>query len=84
MSFFTKWTETASLFVCFDTPEDFPKKFQAALQARHGGVSGNLRPYAIHAILLDFLVPIYDQSIWDLSKRVRTIEKVCLLDQYQL
>jgi hypothetical protein len=84
MGFFTRWTETTSLLICFDTPEDFPKKFQAALQTRHGGVSSTLKPYALQAVLMDLLVPLYDQSIWDLSVRIRTIEKVCLLDQFQL
>jgi hypothetical protein len=84
MSFFTRWTETTSLLICFDTPEDFPAKFQTALQAHHGGASGNLRPYTLHAVLMDLLIPLYDQSIWDLSMRIRTIEKVCLLDQFQL
>lgn len=77
MSFFSRWSEEGSLFVCFDTPDSFPADFQAALQARDGGERSFLQPYALHVILLQLLVPIYDTSIWDLSKRIRTIEKVC-------
>jgi hypothetical protein len=79
MSFFTRWTENTSLFICFDTPEDFQTDFLAALQACSGGKSSFLQPYALHVILMHLLVPIYDNSIWDLSARVRTIEKVCSL-----
>ncbi|KAI4722472.1 hypothetical protein E4T48_01305, partial [Aureobasidium sp. EXF-10727] len=76
MSFFFKWTKSSSLFVCFDAPEEFPQKFEAALQARFGGASKIiLEPYALHVVLMELSVPIYDQSVWDLSKRVRTIEK---------
>jgi hypothetical protein len=66
--------------MCFDAPEYFPAKFQTALNARHGGRSSSLEPYALHVVFMDLLIPLYDQSILDLSKRIRTIEKVCLLD----
>lgn len=77
MNFFTRWTEDSNVFICFDAPEDFPKHFLAALKARHGGESGVLQPYALHVVLMHLLVPIYDQSIWDMSRRVRTFEEVC-------
>jgi hypothetical protein len=76
MSFYTRWTENTSVLICFDTPENFPTDFLATLQARHGGGSSFLQPYVLHVILMHLLVPIYDKSIWDLSKRVRKFEEV--------
>lgn len=76
-SFFFRWTDQGSLLVCFDTPEGFPREFEAALKAHRDDAGKTVRkPYALHVILLDALVPIYDQSIWDLSTRIREIEKV--------
>jgi hypothetical protein len=77
MNFFTRWTENSHVFICFDAPEDVPTNFLAALRAHHGSDSGVLQPYALHAILMHILVPMYDKSIWDMSERVRGIEKVC-------
>ncbi|KAH0368920.1 hypothetical protein KCU65_g3769, partial [Aureobasidium melanogenum] len=76
MGFFTRWTDKGNLLVCFDTPEDFPQQFVAILQARqHDAGETARKPYALHVILMDFLIPTYDQSIWDMSKKVRDIEE---------
>ncbi|KAH0008715.1 hypothetical protein KCU78_g11097, partial [Aureobasidium melanogenum] len=70
-SFFFRWTDQGSLLVCFDTPEGFPHEFKDTLKARRDDAGETVRkPYALHVILLDALVPIYDQSIWDLSTRI--------------
>ncbi|KAG9554580.1 hypothetical protein KCU71_g9460, partial [Aureobasidium melanogenum] len=73
MSFLSKWTDHSNLLICFDTPNDFPQQFEAALNACLGETSETFqKPYAFHVILLDALVDIYDQSIWDLSTRIQT------------
>lgn len=77
MSFFTRWTDKANVLVCFNTPKDFPPQFSDTLNACLGDTSATFQtPYLFHVLLLDALVPIYDQSIWDLSERMRKIEKV--------
>ncbi|THY12279.1 hypothetical protein D6D00_10487, partial [Aureobasidium pullulans] len=77
MSYFSRWTDKTHFLICLDVPDDVPEKFVAALEARSGTQNSNapLQPYALHVILMDLLVPLYDQSVWDLSKRIRTIEK---------
>ncbi|KAG9525612.1 hypothetical protein KCV07_g991, partial [Aureobasidium melanogenum] len=75
-SFFFRWTDQGSLLVCFDTPEGFSQKFEDTLKALRDDASEIVRkPYALHVMLMDFLLPVYDESIWDLSRRVRNIEK---------
>lgn len=76
-SLFSRWTDKGNLLICFDTPEDFPQRFEATLQAHQGDAGENFhKPYALHVILMDFLIPIYDRSVWDMSRKVREIEEV--------
>ncbi|KAG9554635.1 hypothetical protein KCU71_g8829, partial [Aureobasidium melanogenum] len=76
MASFSRWTDKGNLLICFDTPEDFPQKFEATLQARQGDAGETVRkPYALHIMLMDFVIPIYDRSIWDMSRKVREIEE---------
>lgn len=77
MSFFCTWTENGNLLICFNSSEYFLEQFVATLNARSRHTSETFnKPYSFHIILMDSLVSIYDQSIWDLSKRIRDIEKV--------
>ncbi|KAG9515019.1 hypothetical protein KCU93_g9588, partial [Aureobasidium melanogenum] len=74
-SLVSRWTDKGNLLICFDTPEDFPQKFEATLQAHQGDAGETFhKPYALHVILMDFLIPIYDRSVWDMSRKVREIE----------
>lgn len=77
MGYFTRWTDRSNLLVCFNTPEEFRQQFVDTLQARQNDAGECAhKPYALHIILMDFLIHIYDQSIWDMSNKVREIEEV--------
>ncbi|KAH0278933.1 hypothetical protein KCU91_g2130, partial [Aureobasidium melanogenum] len=76
MGFFTRWTDRSNLLICFDTPEEFRQQFVDTLQARQNDAGECAhKPYALHIILMDFLIHLYDQSIWDMSNKVREIEE---------
>lgn len=74
MSFASHWCDESNVLICFDAPADLPGKFEAAFPDEHSGAV--LGPYSLHILLMQLIIPTYDQSIWDIAIRVRNIEKV--------
>lgn len=75
VAFFSHWDKETNLLICFDLPKAQIELFKSALDSTD---AVSLGLYSLQTILLKLLVPLYDTSILDLSKRVREIEKVSL------
>ncbi|THY08523.1 hypothetical protein D6D02_06993, partial [Aureobasidium pullulans] len=72
VAFFSHWDKETNLLICFDLPKAQIELFKSALDSTD---AVSLGLYSLQTILLKLLVPLYDTSILDLSKRVREIEK---------
>jgi hypothetical protein len=76
MGFFTHWDNSGHCRVlCIDTPEKLPSDLQTALK---GSPFKRSDPFAMHIPLLDQIVRLYDDSVWQVRHPVRDIEKVLL------
>lgn len=79
-SFFSSWTEEANTLICFDLPESMSSSVQVALKGQ-SRPKGNdfiaaMSPYTLHTAVIDLVIPLFDKSIWTLSKNIRKIEQV--------
>lgn len=75
MSFYTKWTPSSSVVLCFDVPKTSQMRTHQALVSRQQRL--DLRDiYAGHVTILDEILALFDESVWALRDEVRRIEKV--------
>lgn len=76
LGFFTSWTPSCSTtFFCFDLPTGLQDSIKAAL-CRSGTELQLTDPFAVHTVLVDEIVALYDQALWSLREQVRNLEKV--------
>ncbi|KAH9209899.1 hypothetical protein DL95DRAFT_308961, partial [Leptodontidium sp. 2 PMI_412] len=75
LGFFTSWTPSCSTtFFCFDLPTGLQDSIKAAL-CRSGTELQLTDPFAVHTVLVDEIVALYDQALWSLREQVRNLEK---------
>ncbi|KAH8696053.1 hypothetical protein BGW36DRAFT_380134 [Talaromyces proteolyticus] len=58
--------------LCIDTPDDFPRHMQDALQNK---APDSRDPFAMHLPLMDQIVRLNDESVWAIRDPIREIEK---------
>ncbi len=77
MSFYTKWSPFSSVILCFDVPKTSQMRTHQALASSQQRL--DLKDiYAGHAMVLDEVLALFDESVWALRDEVRRIEKVLL------
>ena len=77
MTFLTKWTPAATTVLCFDAPESFQKTIVNSLEPLQQSELTDV--YCLHAIILDAIIALFEETVWALRDEVWGIEKV---DQY--
>jgi hypothetical protein len=75
MSFFTYWSPTYCMTLCIGTPDDLELRLAAILSADSESVNV-FDPFAMQVLLVDQVITIYDQSVWDIRDVIRKVEKV--------
>ncbi len=75
MSFYTEWRPYSTISLCFDVPNSAQLRLRQALASRRQPLDVT-DVYASHAIILNEIVNMFDESVWALRDGVRQIEKV--------
>ena len=74
MSFHTRRNAESTIVLCFDVPGPIQTRIEHALSDKR---ELDLRDiYALHAVILDEVVSLYETSVWALRDLVRTYEVV--------
>jgi hypothetical protein len=82
MGIFTRWDDGAKCKVlCVNTPNDLPKKLEAALGKRPSHLDFR-DPFAMHTDLLDQIIVYYEISIWRVRDPIRMLEEVSMQRSY--
>lgn len=82
MGIFTRWDGGAKCKVlCVNTPNDLPKKLEAALKKRPSQLDFR-DPFAMHTDLLDQIIVYYEISIWRVRDPIRMLEEVSMQRSY--
>ena len=76
MSIHTKWTPASMLVLCFDVPATTQAKIEQEVSHHHRYDSTDM--YAMHIVILNEIVQLFDESVWALRDEIRQIEKVDL------
>ena len=74
MSFHTKWTPSSTVVLCFDLSRPVQTGVQQVLSRRQRLDLTDM--YAMHAIVLDEIVDLFDKSVRALRDKARRVEKV--------
>lgn len=75
MSFYTKWTPSSSVILCFDVPKTSQMRTHQAVVSHQQQL--NFKDiYAGHVLVLDEILALFDESVWALRDEVRRVEKV--------
>lgn len=74
MSFISAFSEERNLLLCFDTPRSLAWNMLNRLSEEEVKdiVTG---PYGLHQLLLEQLMVMYDESVWDIARIMRNNEK---------
>lgn len=74
MSFISTFSEERNILLCFDTPRSLAWNMLNVLSEEEDRdiVSG---PYGLHQVLLEQLLTVYDESVWDIARIMRNNEK---------
>lgn len=74
MSFHTKRNVESTVVLCFDVPRPIQTRIEHALSDKRELDLKDI--YALHALILDEVVSLYETSAWALRDLVRTYEVV--------
>ena len=78
MGFVVHWKAPNSVSIlCFDLPEQLQTSLRSALSQRTEDIDLT-NPYTILSVILDELIPLYDDSVWSLRNHVCKVESVGL------
>jgi len=74
MSFISTFSEERNMLLCFNTPKSLAWNMLNVLSEGEDKdtVTG---PYGLHQLLLEQLMVIYDESVWDIARIMRNNEK---------
>jgi hypothetical protein len=80
MSFISTCGKDRNMLLCLDTPRSLARNMLDVL-SEEGNKDAATGPYALHQLLLEQLMAVYDESVWDIAKIMRNNEKskgVCM------
>jgi hypothetical protein len=77
MTFFTRWEQNHSIFLCIDAPDNTQSMLEIAL-SRNFSTLNLMDPFSMYIPLIDHIITVYDRSVWGIRDLVRPIEKVYL------
>ena len=83
MSFISAFSKERNILLCFDTPRSLAWNMLNVLSEEEDKdiITG---PYGLHQLLLEQLMVMYDESVWDIARIMRNNEKskgVCTTPQ---
>lgn len=75
LGFFTQWRPSTGMVVlCFDLPSSLQDTIRKALLESSTPIPLS-HPFALHAILLEHIVNLYNRALWEWRDYVRKLEK---------
>jgi hypothetical protein len=78
MGFITKWSPpNRNVVICFDAPRALQTRLEEVLSSDREKREVH-DPYALHSVIVDEVLAIYDSSVWSLRDLVRSVEQVLL------
>lgn len=74
MSFISTFSKERNILLCFDTPRSLAWNMLSTL-SEEGDTDIATGPYGLHQVLLEQLMVMYDESVWDIARIMRNNEK---------
>ncbi|KAI9856198.1 MAG: hypothetical protein M1813_009215 [Trichoglossum hirsutum] len=75
MGFITKWSPpNRNVVICFDAPRALQTRLEEVLSSDREKREVH-DPYALHSVIVDEVLAIYDSSVWSLRDLVRSVEQ---------
>jgi hypothetical protein len=74
MSFISTLSKERNMLVCFDTPRSLAWNILGVLSEEEN-TDVATGPYGLHQLLLEQLMTVYDESVWDIARIMRNNEK---------
>ncbi|KAK6005271.1 hypothetical protein QM012_008050 [Aureobasidium pullulans] len=74
MSFLTNFSNDRNILLCFDTPRSLAWNLLDMLEEEENKDVAT-GPYGLHQLLLEQLMVMYDESVWDIARIMRNNEK---------
>jgi hypothetical protein len=75
MSFFTQWLPGHSMVLCIGVPDKVYTRLASAL-AESISPLNFADPFSMHVPLLDQMIILYDESVWQIRHMIRRREEV--------
>jgi hypothetical protein len=76
LGFFTDWHPSGKVItLCFGLPDKLKKSIKKAVETNGIGVPP-VDPFALHGVLIEEVVALFDEALWHWRDLVRDIEKV--------
>jgi hypothetical protein len=86
MSFISTFSDERNMLLCLDTPRSLAWNMISILSEQENKDIAT-GPYGLHQLLLEQLMVLYDESVWDIARIMRNNEKskgVCTIFRRQL
>ena len=89
MGFFTTWiSQNSHSIFCFDMPQSSLADLTKAVSSSSSSSSSSSRTldsasiYALHVIIIDEILKLFDTAVWSLRDTIREVELVDILSNF--
>jgi hypothetical protein len=82
MSFFTQWFPGHSIVLCIGAPKQTSTRLASSLAESTSPLNFS-DPFSMHVPILDQMIILYDESVWQIRHMIRRREKVPYIGSYR-